>query len=66
MQRLELHRVRVLGIGLLGLKHHDAVVSYLLLAQNGSLRAMDDKVAQRVVSALAILLQAEWIVLEEA
>ena len=55
----------MLGAGLLGLEHHDAIVGDLLLTEDRSLRAVDEKVAERIVSTLSKLRQSQGIVLEK-
>ena len=66
VKRLHLHRVGVLGTGLLGLKHHDAIVCNLLLTEDRPLGPMDEKVAERVVRTLSVLGKSKRVVLEKA
>ena len=65
VQRLDLHRVRVLGRRLLVLEDHDPVVRHLLLTEDRPLGPVDDEVAQRIVGALTILRQAHRVVLQK-
>ena len=66
VQALQFYAMSVLGRGLLVGKDHDAVVGDLFLGENDALSAVNDKVAKRVVRALAELLGRHGVVLEHA
>lgn len=65
VQTLHLDRVRVACLALLVVEHHDAVVSDLLLAENGAFRTVNHEVPKRILGALTEFLETHREVLEK-
>jgi len=66
MKGLEFDGMGVLGGCLFVEEYHDAIISHLLLAENGTLRSMDDEVSERILRAFTHLFERHGIILEDA